>query len=75
MEIIRLKCLSVCGRSVFGRTESLCRRRGFLVPLARLHLSDKLIDGFGEMLRVFPSDEISEVYYAGGVDAWDTVFC
>ena len=47
----------------------------FWYPLARLHLSDKLIDGFGEMLRVFPSDEISEVYYAGGVDAWDTVFC
>lgn len=58
-----------------GELKASAEGEVFWYPLARLHLSDKLIDGFGEMLRVFTSDEISEVYYAGGVDAWDTVFC
>lgn len=58
-----------------GERKASAEGEVFWYPLARLHLSDKLIDGFGEVLRVFPSDEISEVYYAGGVDAWDTVFC
>lgn len=58
-----------------GELKSSAEGEVFWYPLARLHLSDKLIDGFGEMLRVFTSDEISEVYYADRADAWDTVYC
>lgn len=58
-----------------GELKSSAEGEVFWYPLSRLHLSDKLIDGFGEMLRVFTSDEISEVYYADRADAWDTVYC
>lgn len=58
-----------------GELKSSAEGEVFWYPLAQLHLSDKLIDGFGEMLRVFTSDEISEVYYADRADAWDTVYC
>ena len=58
-----------------GELKASAEGEVFWYPLARLHLSDKLIDGFGEMLRVFTSDEISEVYYADRADAWDTVYC
>lgn len=37
-----------------------------------LKQSKELIDGFEEMLSVFISDEISEVFYT---DSEDTVFC
>ena len=47
----------------------------FWYPLSELHLSNKLIDGFGEMLRVFTSDEVNEVYYARHADEVDAVFC
>ena len=33
------------------------------------------IDGFGEMLRVFTSDDISEVFYQRTDGRLDTVFC
>lgn len=47
----------------------------FWYPLSELAQSDKLIDGFGEMLSVFISDEISEVFYERREDGFHTVFC
>ena len=44
----------------------------FWYPLSELKRSKKLADGFSEMLPVFTSDEISEVFYTND---WDTVFC
>ena len=44
----------------------------FWYPLSELKRSKKLADGFSEMLPVFTSDEISEVFYTNN---WDTVFC
>ena len=47
----------------------------FWYPLAELHLSDKLIDGFGEMLSVFTADGISEVYYERTDDEFNAIYC
>ena len=47
----------------------------FWYPLSQLPLSDQLIYGFGEMLRVFMSDEISEVFYERKDGQLNTVFC
>ena len=47
----------------------------FWYPLAELHLSDKLIDGFREMLSVFTTDEISEVFYERKNDEFNTIYC
>ena len=47
----------------------------FWYPLSQLALSDKLIDGFGEMLRVFTSEDLSEVFYERKDGRLDTVFC
>lgn len=47
----------------------------FWYPLAKLHLSDKLIDGFGEMLSVFTTDGISEVFYERTGDEFNTIYC
>ena len=47
----------------------------FWYPLAELHLSDKLIDGFREMLPVFTTDGISEVYYERTNDEFNTIYC
>ena len=44
----------------------------FWYPLSELKRSKKLANGFSEMLPVFTSDEISEVFYTNN---WDTVFC
>ena len=44
----------------------------FWYPLSELKRSKKLADGFSEMLPVFTSEEISEVFYTKN---WDTVFC
>lgn len=44
----------------------------FWYPLSELKQSKELADGFSEMLPVFTSDEISEVFYTNN---WDTVFC
>ena len=41
-------------------------------PLSELKRSKELADGFSEMLPVFTSEEISEVFYTNN---WDTVFC
>ena len=47
----------------------------FWYPLSELAKSDKLIDGFGEMLTVFTDESISEVYYERKADELKTVFC
>ena len=47
----------------------------FWYPLAELHSSDKLIDGFREMLSVFTTDGISEVYYERTNDEFNTIYC
>ena len=44
----------------------------FWYPLSELKRSKELADGFSEMLPVFTSDAISEVFYTNN---WDTVFC
>ena len=47
----------------------------FWYPLAELHLSEKLIDGFREMLSVFTTDGISEVFYERTGDEFNTIYC
>ena len=47
----------------------------FWYPLSELVKSDKLIDGFSEMLTVFTDGSISEVYYERTADKLKTVFC
>ena len=47
----------------------------FWYPLADLAKSDKLIDGFGEMLSVFMNDGINEVYYERDANELKTVYC
>ena len=58
-----------------GELKSSNEGEVFWYPLAALRRSDKLIDGFAEMLPVFTSAEVSEVYYVEHGDSWDTVFC
>ena len=47
----------------------------FWYPLSELAKSDKLIDGFGEMLPVFTDAAVNEVYYERRADGVDTVYC
>lgn len=47
----------------------------FWYPLSELAKSDKLIDGFGEMLTVFLDRNISEVYYERTPDDFKTIYC
>ena len=58
-----------------GELKSSDEGKVFWYPLAELRRSNKLIDGFAEMLPVFTSDEVSEVYYVEHSDSWDTVLC
>lgn len=44
-------------------------------PLDELPKSDKLIDGFGEMLPVFLDNKISEIYYERTADDFKTIYC
>ena len=55
-----------------GELRSSAEGDVFWYPLSELKRSKELADGFSEMLTVFTSDEISEVFYANN---WDTVFC
>ena len=47
----------------------------FWYPISELAKSDKLIDGFGEMLTVFLDSNISEVYYERTPDDFKTIYC
>ena len=55
-----------------GELRSSAEGEVFWYPLSELERSTELADGFSEMLPVFMSDGISEVFYT---DHWDTVFC
>ena len=55
-----------------GELRSSAEGEVFWYPLSELKRSKELADGFSEMLPVFTSDEISEVFYTNN---WDTVFC
>ena len=63
--------LSVASR-FSGELRSSAEGEVFWYPLSELKRSKELADGFSEMLPVFTSDEISEVFYTND---WDTVFC
>lgn len=47
----------------------------FWYPLAELYKSEKLIDGFLEMLTVFIDSSVSEVFYENLGNDYKTVFC
>ena len=47
----------------------------FWYPLSELAASDKLIDGFSEMLKVFTDDAISEIYYNKEDNKYKTIYC
>ena len=64
--------LFVCSKPIFRELRSSAEGDVFGFPLSELKRSKKLADGFSEMLPVFTSDEISEVFYTNN---WDTVFC
>ena len=55
-----------------GELRSSAEGDVFWYPLSELKQSKELADGFSEMLPVFTSDEISEVFYTKN---WDTLFC
>ena len=56
----------------FGELRASDEGDVFWYPLSELKRSKELADGFSEMLPVFTSVEISEVFYTKN---WDTVFC
>lgn len=58
-----------------GELKSSREGRIFWYPLAELVKSEKLIDGFDDMLRVFLEDSINEVFYEGEAADTKTVFC
>ena len=47
----------------------------FWYPLSELASSDKLIDGFREMLPVFTDDSINEIFYDRHGDGFKTIYC
>ena len=47
----------------------------FWYPLKELQESNKLIDGFSEMISVFTDSNVSEVFYERCADDFKTVFC
>ena len=55
-----------------GELKSSAEGEVFWYPLSELKRSEKLADGFVDMLPVFASDNISEVFYT---DSEKTVFC
>ena len=55
-----------------GELRSSAEGDVFWYPLSELKRSKELADGFSEMLPVFTSEEISEVFYTKN---WDTLFC
>ena len=55
-----------------GELRSSAEGDVFWYPLSELKRSKEQADGFSEMLPVFTSDEISEVFYTND---WETVFC
>ena len=57
-----------------GELKSSSEGKIFWYPLSELFSSDKLIDGFGEMLPVFINDHISEIFYDRHGDDLKTIY-
>ena len=55
-----------------GELRSSAEGDVFWYPLSELKRSKELANGFSEMLPVFTSEEVNEVFYTNN---WDTVFC
>lgn len=47
----------------------------FWYPLSELASSDRLIDGFREMLHVFTDNALSEIFYRRTEETLETVYC
>lgn len=58
-----------------GELKSSVEGEVFWYPLSKLMQSDKLIDGFREMLSVFTANEITEICYERRDGEWETVLC
>lgn len=61
--------------SFTGRLKASSEGEIFWYPLCELARSDKLIEGFDEMLPVFINGKISEVYYEKIADDFKTIYC
>lgn len=61
--------------SFTGRLKASSEGEIFWYPLCELAKSDKLIEGFDEMLPVFINGKISEVYYEKIADDFKTIYC
>ncbi len=57
-----------------GKLKSSAEGEVFWYPLSKLAQSNELIDGFEEMLTVFTTDEICEVFYERCGEALNTVY-
>ena len=71
MEIIQISKES----SQYNQVLDLLQQFQIHHPLSELAKSDKLIDGFGEMLPVFTNNAISEIYYERTADDFKTIYC
>ncbi|MBQ6801437.1 MAG: DNA mismatch repair protein MutT, partial [Oscillospiraceae bacterium] len=58
----------------FGELKSSKEGEIFWYPLSGLVKSDKLIEGFEDMISVFTDDNISEVFYERTEENLKTVF-
>ncbi len=47
----------------------------FWYPISELEKSDKLIEGFREMLSVFTDNNINEIFYERTADDFKTIYC
>ena len=57
-----------------GEIKSSNEGEMFWYPLEKLMSSDKLIDGFKEMLPVFIDENLSELFYEKTSDGWNAVY-
>lgn len=57
-----------------GNLKSSSEGEIFWYPLSELEKSDKLIDGFSEMLPVFINDSVSEIFYERTADDFKTIY-
>ncbi len=58
-----------------GELRSSAEGNIFWYPLNELAASDKLIDGFREMLSVFTQETVSEIFYKRTADGYNTIYC
>ena len=58
-----------------GKLKASTEGEIFWYSLSELAKSDKLIEGFGEMLPVFTDNTISEIYHEKVADDFKTIYC